>query len=117
MFSYENKKNPTNEATDIDDDLITVNNCFGHLVKEISVTKYASNKELISTILHYEVYQYSDGMVKHLPKDGLEKIEKTLLCSKKTVYFNITSLYRRVHNGVGETQTAEKRKIATDLNI
>ena len=116
-FPMKIKKKPTNEATDIDDDLITVNNFFGHLVKEISVTKYASDKELISTILHYEVYQYSDSMLKHLPKDALEKIEKTLLCSKKPVYFNITSLDRRVHNGVGETQTAKKRKIATDLNI
>ena len=56
-------------------------------------------------------------MLKHLRKDALTKIEKTLLYSKKPVYFNETSLNRRVHNGVGETQTAEKRKSATDLNI
>ena len=31
-------KKSTNIATDIDDDLITVNNLFAHLVKEISVT-------------------------------------------------------------------------------
>ena len=33
-------KKSSNEAQDIDSDLITANNFFGHLVKEISVTKY-----------------------------------------------------------------------------
>ena len=32
-------KKETNQKTDIDDDLITVNNFFAHLVKEISITK------------------------------------------------------------------------------
>ena len=42
-FSMKIKK-ATNEATDIDGDLITVNNFFAHLIKEISVTKYGSDK-------------------------------------------------------------------------
>ena len=40
-------KTKTNQALDIDADLITVNNFFAHFVKEISMTKYGSNKELI----------------------------------------------------------------------
>ena len=60
-------KKSSNEAQDIDLDLITVNNFFGHLVKEISVTKYGSDKELISTFSPYEIYQYSDAILKHLP--------------------------------------------------
>ena len=51
-------------------------------------------------------------MLKHLPKDELAKIKKILLYTKKTICYNRTSL-----NGVGETQNAEKRKNATDLNI
>ena len=39
-------KKSSNEVSNIDNDLITVNNFFAHLVKEISVTKYGSNKEL-----------------------------------------------------------------------
>ena len=39
-------KRKTNNAADIDTDLITVNNCFVHWVKEISITVYGSNKEL-----------------------------------------------------------------------
>ena len=56
-------------------------------------------------------------MLKHLPKGALSKIKKTLLNSKKAIFYNKTSLDRRVHNGAGEIQTPKKRKNATDLNI
>ena len=44
-FPIKIKKN-TNNALDIDADMITVNNFFAHWVKEISITKYGSDKEL-----------------------------------------------------------------------
>ena len=72
-------KKSSNAATDIDGSLITVNIFFAHPMKEISITKYGSDKELIPTFSPYEIYQYSDSMLKHLPKDTLNKIEKTLL--------------------------------------
>ena len=90
-------KKSSNEAQDIDSDLTTVNNFFGHLVKEISVKKYGSDKERIPTFSPYEIYQYSDAILKHLPKDSLKRIEKTMLYSKEPVYLNKTSLDRRVH--------------------
>ena len=62
-----------NEANDIDGDLITVNNFFAHLIKEISITKYGSDKEPIPTFSLYEIYQHSHAMMKHLPKDSLKK--------------------------------------------
>ena len=37
-------KRKTNAALDIDADLITVNNFFAHWLKEISITKYSSDK-------------------------------------------------------------------------
>ena len=83
----------------------------------MSVTKYGSNKKLILTFSPYQVYQYSDSMLKHVPKDALTKIEKTRPHSKKPIYFNKTSLDRRVHNSAGETQATEKRKNATDLHM
>ena len=42
-------KKSSKEASDIDDDLITVYNFFVHLIKEISIRKYGSNKELTPT--------------------------------------------------------------------
>ena len=59
--------------------MITVHNFFANWVKEVSVTKYGSNKELPPTFSPWEVYQYSDSMLKHLPTDALKTIQKTLL--------------------------------------
>ena len=42
-------KKKSNNSSNIDDDLITVNNFFAHCVKEISITKYRSDKELPPT--------------------------------------------------------------------
>ena len=75
-----------NNASDIDGDLITVNNIFAHWVKEISLTKYGSDKELPPTFSPWEIYQYSDSMLKHLPSDSIKTISKTLLYDKQPVY-------------------------------
>ena len=64
----------TSQTTDIDSDLITVNNFFAHLIKEINITKYGSDKELTPTFSLYEIYQYFDSMLKLLPADSLKKL-------------------------------------------
>ena len=56
-------------------------------------------------------------MLKHLPKDLLKKIEKTMLYSKQSVYHNKTTIDRRIHNGSGGTTNATKANDAKDLNI
>ena len=64
-------------------------------------------------------------MLKHLPADALKTIKKTLLCSKKAVYYHDVNTERRVHNGTGinttginATQIATaKGDYAMDLNI
>ena len=43
--------------------MIMLNNFLAHFVKEISVTKYGSDKELIPTFFPYEIYEYSDAML------------------------------------------------------
>lgn len=83
---------------DIDADLITVNNFFVHLIKEISVTRYENYKQLIPTFSLYDTYKYSDSTLKHLPKDSLKKLEKTVLYSKQAVYYNRTTIDKRTHN-------------------
>ena len=110
-------KRSSNESSDVDGDMIKVNNFFGHLIKKISITKYGSDKELIPTFSPYEIYQYSDAMLKHLPKDSLKKFEKTILYSKQSVHYNKTTVDRRIHNGSGSTTNATKGNDAKDLNI
>ena len=49
-------KRKTNNALDIDADLITVNNFFAHWVKEISITRYSSDKELPPIFSPWKIY-------------------------------------------------------------
>ena len=65
--------------------MITVNNLFAHWIKEISITKYGTNKELTPTTTPHKIYQYSDAMLKHLPAKSLKVIENDLLYSKEEV--------------------------------
>ena len=123
-FPIQIKKKSDNTA-DVDADLITVNNFFAHWVKEISITKYGSDQELPPTFSPWEDYQYSDQMLKHLPKDSLKSIEKTHLYSKLPIYFASTLYDRRNHNSANVVltglttakQTERKQKHAKDLNI
>lgn len=98
-------KKKSNNANDIDSDMITVNNFFAHWIKEISITRYGSDKELLLTFSPWEVYQYSDQLLKHLPKDALKTIQKTLLFSKKPVYLAQVGYDRRNYNYNGLTDS------------
>ena len=124
-FPIKRKKKKTDNNSDVDDDMITVNNFFAHWVKEISITKYGSDKKLPPTFTPWEIYQYSDAMLKHLPKDSLKTIQKHLLCSKEPVFNGNTSYDRRNFNssnlsptGLTTAQiTALKKNHAKDNNI
>ena len=95
----------TNKDSDIDANMITVHNFLAHWVKEISITKYGSDKELPPTFSAWEAYQYSDQILKHLPSDALKTIQKTLLYSTKPVYFAQVGYNRRNYNSKDLTFT------------
>lgn len=105
--------------------MITVNNFFAHRVKEVSIAKYGSDKELPPTFSLYEVYQYFDSMLKHLPKDALKTIQKTHLYSEQFVYYADTGIDGKNHNGDGVPVqglnaagiSLQKSNYAKDLNI
>ena len=78
-------KKETNEDADIEDDLTTINNFFAYFVKELNITCYGNDKQLMPTFSPYEIYNYSDATLKHLPEKALKKIQKIMLYSKKTM--------------------------------
>ena len=80
-------KKKSNKDADLHSNTITVKNFFVHWIKEIRITRYGSDKELPPTFSLWEVYQYSDQMLKHLPSKALKTLQKTLLYGKKPVYF------------------------------
>ena len=95
------------------------------MIKEISVTRNGSDKKLPPAFSPWEVYQYSDQMLKNLPSDALKTIQKTLLFSKKPVYFAQVNFDRRNYSSKDLTYTslnaaqqlAKKKTHAKDLNI
>ena len=107
--------------------MTTVNNFFAHWFKEViikyGITKYGSDKELRRTYSPWEVYRYSDQMLKPLPADDLKSIPK-FFYSKKPVYFANTNYEKRNFNskdivttGLNTAQITEKKNHAKDLNI
>ena len=76
-------KKMTNKASNIDTDLITVNNFFAHFVKEINITRYGNDTQFIPIFSPYEIYQYSDAMLKHLLEKVFKMLQNKMLYSKK----------------------------------
>lgn len=64
--------------------MITANKFFAHWVKETDIKRYGDDLQITPTTNPFEIYRYSDAQLKHLPKDSLKAIEKTLLYSKKS---------------------------------
>ena len=80
---------------------------------------------MIPTFPPYEIYQYFNSMLKHLPAETLKTIEKTFLYSKTPVYYTDVKVDRRNHNGGGIATTGLtaaqittlKNVLAKDPNI
>ena len=81
----------------MDANIITVNNFFGHWIKDIDIRQYPDNTRILPTNNYVDVYQYSASQLKYLPKNAKSTIEKTLFYSKKPVYFDV-DVDRRSNN-------------------
>ena len=70
----------------MDADLITVNNIFGHWVKDIDIRQYPDDTRILPTNNSEDVCQYSVQQLKYLPQLSLNTIQKKFLYSKTAVY-------------------------------
>ena len=105
-------KKKTNVANDILATEITVNNFFGHWIKEIDIKQLGDDVPVLPTTNTIEIYKYSDAMLKHVPKKALKVIEKDLLYSRKKVKLPAGKERRDEH-----TANAENANNRTDDNI
>ena len=96
----------TNATAAIEGTLAPVNKCFAHWVKEVDITKYGTNKQLIPTATPQEIYQYSDSTLKHLPEKSLKKLRKHFLFSEKEVLYT-ANVDRRPNNDDGEDKRSD----------
>ena len=81
-----NVQKSMNTANNIDDDLMTVNSFFTHLIKEIDIRRYIGihdvDTRIVPTNNTVDIYRYSDAMFKHMPNDALKTYDKTLYNQK-----------------------------------
>ena len=75
---------------DIAAGVISVNNFFAHLIKEIDIKRYGDDIPILPLTSTVGFYRYSDEMLKHMPKKVLKTIENDLLYSKKKLDFTVT---------------------------
>ena len=65
---------------------ITVNIFFARWIKEINIVRYGDDVPVLPTTNTVHVYQYSDELLKHMPKEALTTIENDLLyCRDKVI--------------------------------
>ena len=76
-------KKSSNVANDLADDVITVNNCFAHWIKELDIKRYGDNIPILLLTNTDEIYQYFDAILKHVEGDALKSIQNDLLYSNK----------------------------------
>ena len=69
----------------MDDELITVNNFYGHWIKDINI-RNPDNVRILPTNNTVDVYQYSAQQLKYWPKDTLKTVEKTFLYQKSPLF-------------------------------
>ena len=76
----------TNKAAQMDSDIITVNNFFGHRITDIDIRRYPDDTRILPTNNNVDVYQFSNSRLKYLPTDSVATLLKTFLYSDKPVY-------------------------------
>ena len=76
-------KSAADNNNDIAADVITVNNFFAHLIKEIDTKRYG-DIPILPLTYKVGIYRYSDEILKHMPEKALKTIQNDLLYSKKS---------------------------------
>ena len=78
-------KKSSKVANDLADDVITVNNCFAHWIKELDIKRYGDNIPILPLTNTDEIYKYFDAILKHVESDALKSIQNDLLYSTEKV--------------------------------
>ena len=76
----------SNKALQMDAQMMTVNNFFGHLFADMDIRHYSDDMMILPTNKSVDIYQYSNAQIKYLPEKSVKKLLKTMLYSNKPVY-------------------------------
>ena len=87
----------TTSTSQMDGNLITVNNFFGHWITDIDIRRYPDDTRILPTNNNVDVYQFSNSQLKYLPKNSVATLLKSFLYSNKAVYLD-ANVDRRLSN-------------------
>ena len=94
-----------NKALQMDAQMITVNNFFGHWFTDINIRRYPDNMRILPTNNSVNIYQYSNAQMKYLPEKSTKKLLKTMLYSNKSVYLENDADRRPNNENIDAKQT------------
>ena len=78
----------TNKGEQMDPNMMTVNNFFGHWFTDIDIRRYPDDMMILPTDNSASIANYSNAQMKHLPVKSVDKLMKTMLYYNKPVYLD-----------------------------
>ena len=63
----------SDKAQQMDADMITVNNFFGHWFTDIDIRRYPDDMSILPTNNSVDIYQYFNMEMKYLPEKSVKK--------------------------------------------
>ena len=96
----------SNKALQMDAQMITVNNFFGHWFTDIDIRRFPDNMRILPTDNSIDIYQYSNSQMKYLLEKSAEKLLKTMLYSNKPVYLK-KDADRRPNNDTSDAKRTD----------
>ena len=78
----------SNKTHQMDAEMMTVNNFFGHWFTDIDIRRYPDDMRMLPRNNSVYIYQYSNAQMKYLPEKLVKKLLETMLYSNKPVYLD-----------------------------
>ena len=78
----------TSKTAQLDANMITVNNFFGHWFTDIDIRRYPDDMNILPTNNSVNIANYSNAQMKYLPEKSVKIFLKNMLYSNKPVYLD-----------------------------
>ena len=75
----------TSKTAQLDANMITVNNIFGHWFTDIDIQRFLDDMNITPTNNSVSIANYSNAQIKYLPEKSVKKLLKNMLYSNKPV--------------------------------
>ena len=95
------------KTAQLDANMITVNNFFGHWFTDIDVRRYPDDMMILPTSNSVSSANYSNAQMKHLSAKSVKELLKTMLYSNIAVVYNEDNIDRRPNNSATDANRTD----------